>query len=190
MSDLDQRDVELRVEAEQRVLPGLLRVASRYGAPHLSGSYVLNLMVWRDLDLYLEANDLNLASFFVLGGELADTLAPVRMRFRNERLAQTPGLPHGLYWGIYLGEARRAWKIDLWLVDSSQYHVLQSTIETIAVRLTPSARRIILEIKTAIWNDPRYRREVTSRDVYAAVLDQGVTTLEEFWAYIRQKRAA
>ncbi|HEY0604816.1 MAG TPA: hypothetical protein VGD58_17995 [Herpetosiphonaceae bacterium] len=188
MSDADQRNAELRMEAQQRVLPGLLRVVSRYGVPHLSGSYALNLMVGRDLDLYLEATDLSLAGFFMLGGELADTLAPARMRFRNERLAQTPGLPHGLYWGIYLDQPKPAWKIDLWLVDSSQYHTLQSTIETIAARLTPSTRRIILEIKTAIWNDPRYRREATSRDVYEAVLDQGAMTLEGFWAYIRQKR--
>jgi hypothetical protein len=51
---LDLQDVAIRAEADaflerHRVLD-LLRC---YGTPHISGSYAMQLMTWRDLDIYL-----------------------------------------------------------------------------------------------------------------------------------------
>jgi len=60
-------------------------------------------MVWRDLDIYLVAEDIPVSEFFRLGWQIADLLNPTKMQFRNERVARTEGLPHGLYWGVYLG---------------------------------------------------------------------------------------
>ncbi|GAF68232.1 unnamed protein product, partial [marine sediment metagenome] len=38
----------------------------------------------------------------------------------------------------------------------------------------------ILDIKSQCWRHPRFRKEFTSYDIYAAVLDEGVTDLAGF----------
>ncbi len=188
MDDVLTRNAQLRKEADQLLVRGLLDVLARYGVPHVMGSYRLELMVWRDLDLYLETEQLSLTQFFTLGSDIASLLTPMRMSFRNERIGRTLGLPHGLYWGVYLGnQPHGAWKIDVWAVEPDQYQGLSSHHEAIADKLTPENRRTILAIKAATWNNPGYRRTFSSQDVYQAVLHHGVTTLDQFWNYVRQK---
>src|SRR5437868_14365850 len=94
---------EIKKEADQLLTEqGLLMQLVQYGAPHVSGSFSLDLMTWRDLDIYLEADGLPESDFFILGNNINTALNPVKMSYRNERNAKTKGLPHGLYWGIYL----------------------------------------------------------------------------------------
>jgi hypothetical protein len=160
---------------------GLLGVLKQFGDPHISGSYSLDLMTWRDLDIYLEADDLTESRFFELGEKIVSILQPVKMSFRNERIAHTKGLPAGLYWGIYLGNERAgAWKIDIWAVDSEQCKRLLDHCKVIHDQLTEENRNYILDIKSQCWQDPEYRRSYSSRDIYTAVLQKGITTIEEF----------
>ena len=77
---------------------GLLEILGKYGKPVVQGSYSLNLMTWRDLDIHLENDHINVEKFFSLGLEIAEKLRPRRMSFRNELESETPGLPKGLYW--------------------------------------------------------------------------------------------
>lgn len=113
----------IKKEAEEILIKkGLMRVLYSYGVPHPSGSFELDLMTWRDLDIYLETSNFSETEFFKMGGEIAKLLDPVKMSYRNELIAKTDGLPSGLYWGIYLGNERTgAWKIDVWAIDSSEY---------------------------------------------------------------------
>jgi hypothetical protein len=37
---------------------GLLALLRSFGRPHVSGSYALDLMTWRDLDIYLVVEEL------------------------------------------------------------------------------------------------------------------------------------
>src|SRR5437762_2557294 len=95
-SEAIQREAEELLETS-----GLRALLSRYGTPYVTGSYALRLMTWRDLDINLEADHLSVAEFFDLGGTIASMLGAIRMSFRNERIAQSEGLPRGLYWGVY-----------------------------------------------------------------------------------------
>ena len=92
--DLVQRDQVIRKEADELLgSKGLRSLLEDYGTPHVTGSYALKLMTWKDLDIYLEQTDLSEESFFSLGGRIASYLAPVKMSFRNERINRTPNLP-------------------------------------------------------------------------------------------------
>ncbi|MBN2047423.1 MAG: hypothetical protein JW750_06240, partial [Anaerolineaceae bacterium] len=51
---------------------------------------------------------------------------------------------------------------------------------------TPETRLAILRLKTALMNHPAYRRRFFSTDLYHAVLDEGVRTLEAFQTYLRE----
>ena len=168
---------------------GLRHILSQYGIPHIVGSFTLQLMAWRDLDIYLETEAITVSDFFALGERIASVLSPVRMSFRNERIAQTEGLPRGLYWGVYSGyEIENAWKIDIWAIDSKECRRLLEYQNNLATRLTPTARLKILDIKSQCWQDPEYRRSFKSIDIYDAVFNQGIVDISGFREYIRRKQ--
>src|SRR5687767_13560713 len=117
---------------------GLSGILSSFGTPHISGSYALDLMTWRDLDIYLEVDNISETDFFTLGSKVCSALTPVKMSYRNELIGKTKGLPAGLYWGVYLGNERAgAWKIDIWAVDPSECHRLIQHCTDIKQQLTP-----------------------------------------------------
>jgi hypothetical protein len=170
---------------------GLHKILSKYGTPHISGSYALDLMAWRDLDIYLETENTETKDFFTLGAEINALLQPVKMSFRNELIKQTKGLPLGLYWGIYLGNERAGdWKIDLWLVDSNECNRLLQFCGDIEKELNSENRKQILEIKSRCWMDPEYRYSYTSIEIYHAVLNKGITEIDGFKKWLSQKTGA
>jgi hypothetical protein len=180
-------DAELRAEADRILTSGLRDLLETFGEVHVTGSYALELMTWRDLDIHVVREDLDCRAFFALGGEIAALLQPHRMHYRDETIEQTPGLPPGLYWGIYRGDERKgAWKIDIWASSGASFEPAKRYCDRILERLTPEARDAILAIKSACWQHPEYRRGFSSADIYEAVLDHGVKDAERFWLHRRR----
>jgi hypothetical protein len=177
------------IKAEADVLlseKGLLQILNSFGKPHITGSYSLDLMTWRDLDIYLEVNNLSEADFFNLGSQICTTLTPVKMSFRNELLAKTKSLPAGWYWGVYLGNERAGgWKIDIWAVSTQECKQLIRYVADIKQKLTPETIARILAIKSECWQDPQYRRSYSSTDIYEAVLEKNISNIEEFRTYLQ-----
>ena len=166
---------------------GLLSILNLFGTAHISGSYALNLMTWRDLDVYLEVENMSTTDFFLLGQKIEAIFNPIKMSFRNEIIANTKGLPHGLYWGIYLGNERSGdWKIDIWAVKPLEYERLLTYCTAIQKKLTPEKSFQILKIKSQCWQDPDYRRSYTSSDIYTAVLEKNISTIDDFKKYLKR----
>src|SRR5437870_923595 len=95
-------DLNSTIKSEADVIlyeQGLFEILQCFGTPHISGSYSLDLMTWRDLDIYLEVENIAETDFFSLGSKICAALSPEKMSYRNERIAKSYGLPHGLYWG-------------------------------------------------------------------------------------------
>jgi hypothetical protein len=177
---------ELRAEADRLLAIGLSEILTDYGELNVVGSYALRLMVWRDLDIHLVRAGQDRKSFFELGARIADLLRPHRMHYRDQTIILTEGLPTGLYWGVYLGDEREGtWKIDIWQTNSDEFRRVREYGERVRSRLTDASRRAILEIKTACWKHPQYRRRFSSSDIYDAVLDHGISNVEEFWGFLR-----
>lgn len=178
----------LRDEAEDILLKrGLYDILADYGTVEAIGSFSLNLMAWRDLDLCVVTDPAIPAErFFQAGARIVEKFPVHRMRFQNERLAQTEGPPQSLCWAVYLGDERQgAWKFDIWAVTSEQFTTgFGAYRDRMAARLTAETRRIILEIKTQVWAKPGYRGSYTSHDIYHAVLEAGVTDPSGFNAYL------
>jgi hypothetical protein len=187
--DLSNGNLRIKAHADEILYQkGLLDLLKNYGTPHITGSYELDLMTWRDLDIYIESNQITEENFFELGKELMQLLQPVKMNFRNERITKTKGLPNGLYWGIYLGNERAGdWKIDIWAVDSKELELLKDYCSNIKARLNKANSKTILEIKSLCWKNPLYRKSFTSSDIYSAVLDHGISNFEEFQQYLNSR---
>jgi len=191
-NDLRELNLLIKQEADEILYgKGLVDILSPFGKPHVHGSYSLDLMTWRDLDIYLEADTLSETEFFAIGEHICKAFSPVKMSFRNERKAKTPGLPNGLYWGIYLGNERAgAWKIDIWTVSAMECHRLLKYGDSIKQKLDEEAIQRILEIKSACRNDAGYRRSYSSSDIYTAVLEEKVASVEEFRKYVATVKVA
>ena len=165
---------------------GLFSILSSFGEPHISGSYALDLMTWRDLDIYLQVDNISDTDFFTLGGKICTAFTPVKMSFRNEIIGKTKNLPAGLYWGIYLGNERAgAWKVDIWAVNTLECQRLIKFCTDIKQKLTPATALQILDIKSQCWKDPEYRRSYISMDIYNAVLEKSITNIEDFKNYLK-----
>jgi hypothetical protein len=94
--DLLNKNNLIKAQADELLYgKGLMGLLNAFGIAHISGSYSLNLMTWRDLDIYLETGTIGVKEFYSLGGQIAALLHPVKAHFRNERIAKTNGLPLG-----------------------------------------------------------------------------------------------
>jgi hypothetical protein len=183
------KEAMLRAEADALLASGLRAALESYGEIHVVGSYALQLMVWRDLDIHIVRPDLQPRPFFELGGKLAQLLKPAKMHYRDELVMQTPDLPSGLYWGIYLGDEREdAWKIDIWATDEEGFKSATRHDAWLRPALTDDVRTRILRVKSAVWQDPRYRKSFSSLDVYRAVIENGVGDVEAFHRYLESAK--
>ena len=189
--DVIRADEKLRAEADDLLdRRGLRRLLEEYATISIVGSYALKLMVWRDLDVAMHAPGVAVADFFDLGKRVTDLLASWKMFFTDNRNRESASDPVGLYWGIRLGDiSRGAWKIDLWALESEEFHARLRECDSLNRRLNSENRLTILRLKSQLWRHPQYRSSVTSHDIYDAVLDHEVASLDEFWEYMRCKRA-
>ena len=182
-------DSSLRKEADQLLNErGLRSLLSRYGRLYITGSYVTQLMVWRDIDICLDSPDMTVQRFFAMGQEIACLVSPWKMFFTNHLTIPHDTGPRGLYWGIRMGDLKQgAFKIDLWWLDAQAIRQQVQRDHRLTQRLTQETRRIILLIKSQLWDHPDYRDTVTSQDIYNGVLDGGVSSLEELRSWMASK---
>lgn len=166
---------------------GLMKILNQYGQPYVHGSYSLNLMTWRDLDIYLEDNEMSVFKFFDLGKDLANSLNPSKMNYRNEWNGVSPHLPRGLYWGINTTILNNDWKIDVWALESTQFKQKQEQFAALQSKINETNRPIILALKNYLHRHPDYRKKFFSVDIYEAVFE-GIKSTEQFSLWLENNR--
>jgi hypothetical protein len=191
MNELEKQNALISSEANKILHDcGLLKILKKYGNPVPTGSYVLGLMTWRDLDIYLESDEMTADEFFQLGAEIVIRLKPHRMQYLNEFLVKRPNLPLGYYWGIVVVGlvSSEDWNIDLWAINSEQLRIFQKSVDELKTSLTEASRLTILEIKSHYHKHPQYRRGFGSVDIYQAVIKEDVESVKEFARWLAEKK--
>lgn len=199
MNDLLKQQAELRKEAREVVEKlDLMNFLGKYGKPYLVGSIETGLMTWRDIDLEVIVEGINkdliaemVISLIKAAGRRLD------ISIVDNRDAEDFGKgPVGYYLGLkyydpkipkkdLVASNKNAWKIDIWFVLEKDARSHQST-QDLLQQLNDQNRQIILEIKNQIMDNPKYRYEFFSTDIYKAVLENQVTNLEEFKDYLKK----
>src|ERR1041384_1258545 len=159
----------------------LVDLLAPYPQWFVGGSYSYDLMVWRDLDIYVLDLTHDLKTCFEIALQLTERLPAWKSRFTNN-----PGLdPNGYYWGLKTGDERAgAWKLDLWFVDQAGFDEHRNYTTAMNERLTAETRMVICAIKESYWQHAEYRKTVTSDHIYRAVLDGGVRSVDEFQQWL------
>jgi hypothetical protein len=157
---------------------GLIDLLARHGEVTLIGSYVYDLMTWRDVDLCVAVDPVELSVAFEIGHEIAAIEGVGKLIFRNEHVLDTPGNPRGMIWCATVRDADgENWKVDLLIAEPSEVARVVAPGQRVMAELTEETRAAILEIKTAVGSG------VAGTAVYDAVLHHGVRTVEEFRAH-------
>ncbi len=186
-TDLQLATQATALKAEAAILlheQGLLALLQRCGPVRAHGSFLLDLMTWRDLDLAMQlphAHDV--VTFFATGQQVAQQFTILKMSFSNQHLRPDVPFDHGLYWGIRLLHQRQEWKIDLWGYGPAEYQVHLTEFEALQRSLAAVDRRLILRIKDDACRLPSYRHTLTSVQIYEAVAQAGVQTVDDFYQW-------
>ena len=190
--ELLQQDERLRAEADTLVASHrIIETLSEYGRTELYGSYSLQLMHWRDLDVYVLDDKLQPARFLDLCAKVAASLNAMELFYSNSIDHPKIINGRGLYAGVLLGKIEEGgWKLDIWAYGQGNWdwsHQLHSSIKS---RLDGESRLKILRIKSMCWSRPEYRRRAwdywkTEKsyggfDIYKAVLDKGVNSFDDW----------
>lgn len=124
---------------------GLIQMLRGYGTTRVIGSYTLNTMTWRDIDISMKLPDeQDVELFFKIGQKIATKFQITKMSYSNHFIRNFPGYDHGLYWGIRLRYAEQEWKIDLWGYDETDYHAHMADFDALHTQLQQVDRTAIL----------------------------------------------
>ena len=186
-----QRQDLLQDEAQAVVKElDLVRFLSNAGTVRVHGSSVLGLMTWRDIDVAVSSPRLSIERVYEVITPLLTHPRIKQVRYLNESGSfNFTGLLRDeryFFMVFYNSGAESDWKIDIsfWLEEGVRPEPIHDMIEQ---KLTPETRLIILHIKDVWWKQPSYRQEVSSVDIYDAVLQHGVRTLDEFDQYLVER---
>ena len=183
--DLAARQSALQAEAAE-LLDELDRsgVFTDIGPLEVTGSYISNLMCWRDLDVMLLVGpDFGPRDVAQLISRVMELPGVIGFDYRDERGERSPtGVvkEERYHLPVLLDRATGIWRLDLtlWLHDlhesnTAWHNALRDSI-------TDEQRAAVLRIKDVWFRRPSYPDQIGGSQVYAAVIEDGVRTPEEF----------
>ena len=182
-----------RKAAAERILygMGLYSRLAEIGRPHVIGSCRMDMMAWNDLDIDIENGAMTREKLYALTGYILETFHPVW--YEAKEVVNDDGKAvwfHG-FEAVIDGEL---WNFDLWFFDTETIAKAEAYCDSVAERCEtmPGSRDAILSIKQELIRREQYSFEkYTSMDVYRAVLEQGISGVEEFLErYERPERNA
>lgn len=165
----------------------LIRALSRYGEVKMVGSVVLGLMTWPDIDIDLESTDeINDKDYFEIVRYIFGQKFIKQLMLIDNRSSFEKNRPQSMYIGIIYNLNGVDWKIDIRYLNPSAARA-NDDLKRIKSRLTPENTKAILEIKTAFHNHPKYRKDFSGYEIYNAVLDKDIYTVEGFSAFLKDR---
>lgn len=152
---------------------------SAVGRPVLVGAASYDLMIAPDIDLeiFCPGQPRTEDGFAVLAACATDSDI-THARFANRLDAED----EGLYWQLRYRHGGEVWKIDMWALREDHPGPSSSwLVEPMRAVLTTESRRTILTLKRTLAENNDVR--CGSIHIYRAVLEDGVTTVDEFRAW-------
>lgn len=183
--DLLKQQKKLQKEGK-KVLEELkiIEILSKFGKPKIVGSFGSGLMSWRDIDIELE-KEIKDEQYWEVVNKLFYEPSLKYLTLINFKNSKNPITPKGLYIGIKYWYDDKEWKIDVWFIPPRKSGT-ENYNEWIKDKINDENRKIILEIKSQIHDNPKYRKSIFSIDIYKAVIENGVTDLDGFKKYLEK----
>lgn len=163
----------------------LIKYLKKYGEVDFVGSYALNLIVEKDIDIVVTTS-INYKDFLELVNYLFPLTNVYNLTLWDFRKSIHPERPQGIYCGIsYLVKPDTFWKVDVWFLPK-EGNGAKKLVDWVEKRLTDEYRKIILKIKNEML-EIKHGNEISGMDVYKAVLEHRVNDLAGFRDYLKKQ---
>jgi hypothetical protein len=187
--DLATRQSALQIEATA-LLEELERsgIFSDIGPMEVTGSYISNLMCWRDLDVgLLVGADYSPRDVLHLISRFMELPGVTGFDYRDERGDLSPtGLikEERYHLPFLLDRGGSMWRVDLtlWLHDIHENVTVWH--RELRNKITDEQRAAVLRIKDVWFRLPSYPDQIGGFEIYTAVIDDSVRTPEEFHRWL------
>lgn len=159
---------------------GLLEELKKYGAPHIIGSYKMDLMASNDLDIDIENTEMSLEKLYQLTFYIIEKFHPVWYEAKEEVTAEGKTV---WFQGFETRISGELWNFDLWFFDKETIKQAEAFCNEIKekVKQDSGAKEAIIRVKKDLLARELYSFEqYTSMDVYRAVLELGIRDSETF----------
>lgn len=157
---------------------GLLDELKKYGHPHIIGSYRMDMMAWNDLDIDIENGAMSIDKLYQLTDWIIKTFKPIWYEAKEEITADGKTV---WFHGFETNITGEIWNVDLWFLDKDTIDAAEKYCDEIAEKASDTQKKQITKIKQELIARKMYSFDkFTSMDVYSAVINNGVTSIEEF----------
>jgi DNA polymerase sigma len=183
MREIREQAAALREQALEIVeRTKVVEMLSVMGDVFAVGSYDLDLMVRRDIDFcvvnpaFRRDDVLRATNEMLASGHFRTVVMTDTFRF------PVAHLPRGYFFELVLPGPGGDWTVDVQGVETDAFSVAPTRRYRRLLEEDPGARELILEIKHHLLDGEQYRHGISSRDIYDAVLEQGVVSVADFVA--------
>ncbi len=179
-------DAALRSEADRMLGESGIGKILREEGFHAVGSYAMRTMTWRDLDFERCHESPDWQVHWELGEKLSRLSWVWRLAAVNAYL-DPRRTDKGHYWGLRASPpgGKNFWKFDLWTAREEEFEQDTPKRPLWERLLNDDNRYCILLIKEAICTLPEYMDNHLSTNIYEAVLEHGVHSVDEFWEWMK-----
>ena len=157
---------------------GILKILNNYGNIRFTGSYASDIMINRDIDIYITKNsDYSIEEFVEIFKTIFISKITPGIHCGNETDFKNPryNFPKGYYMGIKSNFRSKKWKIDIWFINEKE----MENISYIDLKkdINENNKLLLLEIKYyTMMNNVK----IPSVQIYDYIFKQGVNSLEQF----------
>lgn len=178
-----ERSAQLRREADELLATiELAKLCASIGEITPTGSYLLDLMMYPDIDVYVPPATPR--QLFEIVAALTEKHPVIRVNFLNGGSGE---LANALYIKpvIALGNWERPWKIDIWAADNDLIQRKNAELQKLAYKMTPQQRSLILEYKFSVLNEKGRTPMFSGIFIYRAIIEEGLCDFAEITDYLR-----
>jgi hypothetical protein len=166
-------------------------IFSDIGPLEVTGSYISSLMCWRDLDVgLLVGADYSPRDVLHLISRIMELPGVVGFNYRDERADRSPtGLikDERYHLPFLLDRGGVVWRLDLTLWLHDLHENVTAWHQALRDSITDQQRAAVLRIKDVWFQRPSYPDRIGGSEIYAAVIDDGVRTPEDFRSWLAER---
>lgn len=159
----------------------LEEILDDYGEIAYVGSFALEVMVLRDIDLnlFIESDSEIEEAFWKIAKTFSKNEYTSLVLISDNLDGHEENRPVSMYLGLKVKYRGETWKFDI-RVMKREHDASSSYIKSVKSLMSDEKREVILEIKSKLSNHPLYGKKFGGFHIYEAVLKDGVRDVEEF----------
>ena len=151
----------------------LVESLSRFGTVHIIGSYPMDLMYNPDIDIIVTSKDIRASSLKALEAILQKRICQ-KIEYGDFVKFKRVKRPAGYIMVLKIISKGVLWEVEIWFLPSAQKE--EKFMEKVMQQLTPEKKKLILEFKHLINQNHISKHQISSSNIYRAVLEKNVTS--------------